>query len=156
MGQLVVHRLEAFDLLPDAPVSVREMRHLRGARLTFLLAVDADHLRDVALGAGLQVDQAAGDLALGEFAIPIVHRLELAAVDGHALALGQADPAAKLDKLRADLADAYAVVAPEIRDGLVIRHQFAGQPHDLDIATGLALRPAARRNAVQVAVDDQA
>lgn len=57
--------------------------------------------------------------------------------------------------MRADLADARAVVAPEVRDGLVIRHQLAGQPHDLDIAPRLAFQPAARRDAVQVSVDDQ-
>jgi len=48
-----------------------------------------------------------------------------------------------------------AVVPPEIRDGLVIGHQFAGQPHYFDVAPRLALQPAARRNAVQVAVDEQ-
>ena len=37
----------------------------------------------------------------------------------------------------------------------MIRNQPAGQPHDLDIAAGLALQPAARRNAVQVAVDEE-
>ena len=61
---------------------------------------------------------AAGDLALGEVPVAVIHGLELASVDGHATALQRADPAAKLDELRADLADAHAVVAPEISNGL--------------------------------------
>jgi hypothetical protein len=97
-------------------------------------------------------------LACGKEGCPAsvgIHGLELAAVDGNAIALQCADPAAELDELRADLADARAVVAPEVRDGLVIRHQLAGKPHDLDIAARLALQPAALRDAVQVFIDEQ-
>ena len=35
------------------------------------------------------------------------------------------------------------------------RHGLAGQPHNLDIAPRLGFQPAARRDAVQVAVDEQ-
>ncbi len=35
----------------------------------------------------------------------------------------------------------------------MIRHQAAGQPHDLDIASGLPLKAAARLDPVEIAVD---
>lgn len=123
--------------------------------LAFFLPVDADHLGDIAFNVGFEMGDAAGDLAFGEVPVAVVHGFELAAVDGHAIALQRADPAAKLDELRADLADACTVVVPEVSDGLVIRHQLAGQPHDFDIAARLALQPAARWDAVQVAIDEQ-
>lgn len=40
----------------------------------------------------------------------------------------RADPAASLGKPRTNLADTSALVAPGIRDGLVIGHQLSGQP----------------------------
>jgi hypothetical protein len=99
--------------------------------------------------------EAAGDLALREVPVAVVHRLELAAVDGDAIAPQYADPAAELDELRAGPPDGRAIVTPEIGDRLVIRHQAAGQPHQLDIAPGLALQSAAGGNLVQVAVDEE-
>jgi hypothetical protein len=66
------------------------------------------------------VGEAVGDLALGEVAVAVVHRLELAAVDRDAGAPQHADPTAELDELRAGLADGRAIVAPEIGDGLVV------------------------------------
>ena len=56
----------------------------------------------------------AGDLALGEIAVAVVHRLEPAAVDGDAVPLSHADPR------RAGLADGGLVVASEVGDGLVV------------------------------------
>jgi hypothetical protein len=41
----------------------------------------------------------------------------------------------------------------EVGDRLVIRRQPAGQPHHLHIAPGFALKPAARLNPVEIAVD---
>lgn len=79
-------------------------------------------------GGRLQMDQAAGDLALGEVAIPVVHRLELAAVDRDALALQRADTAAEFDELGAGPADDGTIVAPEADNGLVVGDQLAGQP----------------------------
>lgn len=90
--------------------------------------------------------QAAGDLSLGEVPVAIVQLA--AAVDGNAVALQHADPAAQLHELRADLADGTAVRTPELRDGLVVGRQASCQPHHLDIAPRLALEPPAGGDAV--------
>lgn len=39
----------------------------------------------------------------------------------------------------------------EVGDSLEVRYQLAGQPHELDIATRLALQLPARRQLMQVA-----
>ena len=67
--------------------------------------------------------KAAGDLALGEILVAVIDRLELAPVDGHAVALQRADAAAQINELRAGLADGLTVITPEIRNRLVVRHQ---------------------------------
>jgi hypothetical protein len=41
----------------------------------------------------------------------------------------------------------------EVGDGLEVRSEPAGEPHQLDIALRLALQAAARLDTVQVAVD---
>jgi hypothetical protein len=51
---------------------------------------------------------------------------------------------AEFDKARAHLADGTAIVLPEIGDRLVVGDKPAKQPHQLDIAAGLALEPPAR------------
>ena len=94
IGQSLVHHLQPGDLLPDAAVAAAEVLHALGPCLAFLLTVDAHHLVDVAFDVGLQMRQAIGDLPLGEVPIAVVDGLELAAVDGNAVALQQADPAA--------------------------------------------------------------
>ena len=83
-----------------------------------------------------------------------INRLELASVDRDAVALQRADPTAQLPELRTGLADGSAVIAPEIRNRLVIRRQPPEQPHHLDIAPRLALQPAAGRDPVQIAIDE--
>ena len=50
---------------------------------------------------------------------------------------------------------ASAVVAAEVGDGFVIGRQASGQPHQLDVALALPLKPAAGLDAVEVAVDVQ-
>ncbi len=109
-----------------------------GPHLTNLLAINPVGFLDIAPNLGFQTGEIAGDLALGEVAITVIDRLELTAVDSHAIALQHTDPAAKLDKLSAGPADGGTVVTPEIRDGLVVGHQPTGQPH---IST---LRPVSR------------
>lgn len=103
-------------------VTAGEVCHLLGPRLALLLPVDPHHLVDGTLDVGFEVRKPAGDLALGEVAVAVVERLELAPVDGNAVALQHADPAAELDELRAGLADGNGVVAPEVGDGLVVGH----------------------------------
>lgn len=142
-------------MLPDTPVTLGQMRDLLGPNLTLLLSIDPHHLRDVALDVRLQVGDAAGDLALGEVAVPAVNGPELAPVDGNAGALQHADPAAQLHELSNAAADAGAVVTPEVGDGLVIRDKAAGQPHQLDVPPGFAFQPSAGWDPVQIAVDEQ-
>src|ERR1700730_17954391 len=67
----------------------------------------------------------------------------------------QTQLSAQSDELAASPPDRRAIVLPEVRDGLEVRRQTPGQPHQLDIATGLTLQPAARRDLVDVAVNDR-
>ena len=107
----------------------------------------------VALDALLDLLLAPVDLAGGEVAVAAVDRLELAAVDGHDGLREQLELAAQRDEAPADVADACAVVVPEVGDGLEVWRQAAGQPHQLDVALGFALQPAAGLDAIKVAVD---
>ncbi|MBB3987537.1 hypothetical protein GGQ68_003884 [Sagittula marina] len=84
-----------------------------------------------------------------------VHRLHLVAIDGHCPGGHHADLAAELDKPGTGLADRWSVVFAEVSDCLVVRHQPAGQPHDLDIAPGLFLETPAGRDPVHVTIDEE-
>ena len=57
------------------------------------------------------------------------------------------------DEFAADVADRLAVVLAEVGDGLEVRRQATGQPHQLDVALGFALQATARLNPVEIAVD---
>jgi hypothetical protein len=107
---------------------------------------------------GVQLLEVAGDV-LGDLLDPLlqlrgcevfvarVHCLELAAIHGrHSLGEG-ADLPAQQDEVRAGGLDRRAVVLAEVGDGLVVRRELAGQPHQLDVALRLALQPAARLHA---------
>src|SRR5690606_18922954 len=52
----------------------------------------------------------------------------------------------------ADVANAFTVVAAEVRDGLEVRGEAAGQPHQLYIALAFALQPAAGLDAIEITV----
>src|SRR6187399_1820734 len=108
---------------------------------------------EVALDALFDLLLALLNLARREVAIAGVDRLELAAVDGDHRLGEQLELPAQLDEAAAHAADAGPVVVPEVGDGLEVRRQTTGQPHQLDVALGFALEPAARLDAVQVAVD---
>ncbi len=56
-------------------------------------------------------------------------------------------------ELRTSRTDGRSIVAAEVGDGLEVRHQAAGQPHQLEVALGLSFEPAAGGDAVEVAVD---
>ena len=92
-------------------------------------------------------------LAGGEVLVAVVHRLELAAIDGHDRLGEQIELAAQHDELAAYLADRRPIVLAEVGNGLEVRHQPSGQPHQLDVALRLALQPTAGLDAIQVAVD---
>ena len=76
-------------------------------------------------------------------------------LSGELIRSQQTNQAAELNELCASSTDGRTVVAPEICDGLVARHQSACQPHQFHIAPCLPLEPAAGRDPVQIAMDEQ-
>jgi hypothetical protein len=64
----------------------------------------------------------------------------------------QVQPSAKHDELAAGRPDRWPVVLAEIGNGLEIRHEASGQPHQFDVPLGLPLQAPARRDAVEIAV----
>jgi hypothetical protein len=93
------------------------------------------------------------ELMRREVLVPIVHSLELAAVDCHQRLAEQADVATRFDELATDLADRRAVVAAEVGDRLKVGRQTPCQPYQLNVALRLAFESAAGLNPVQIAVD---
>jgi hypothetical protein len=94
-----------------------------------------------------------GSLVERESAVAAVDRLELAAVDGDDGVGEQLEVAAQADEAAADISDAGSIVVAEVGDGLEVRSEPAGEPHQLDVALRLALQAAALLDTVQVAVD---
>jgi hypothetical protein len=101
----------------------------------------------------LELGPAPLHLRTREVPVAVVHRLELAAIDGHARLHEQIHLAAELDEARANLADGMTAVLPEIGDRLVVGDEVAKQPHHLDVATSLAFEPPARLHTVQITID---
>ena len=85
--------------------------------------------------------------------VAVVHRLELAAVDRDAGLREQANHSAQRDKARAYLTDGSAIVLTEVGNRLVIGDQPARQPHHFNIVPGFTLKPSARLNPVEIAVN---
>src|SRR6478752_3921524 len=56
-------------------------------------------------------------------------------------------------KVRQTSRNGLAVVLAEIRNGLEVRRQLAGQPDQLDITLAFTLKPSARRNAIEIAIN---
>jgi hypothetical protein len=83
-------------------------------------------------------------LGLGEVLVPRVHRLELAAIDRRHGVSEQVQSPAQLDKPVAGGTGRRTVVLPEVGDGLEVGSQPSAQLHQLDVALGLSLQPAAR------------
>jgi hypothetical protein len=108
-----------------------------------VLAVGPVEGGQVARDAGIDLFHALGDLGHGEVLVAVVDRLELAAVDRHHGLGEQIQPAAKLDELATYRPDRRAVVAAEVGDGLEVRRQASGQPHQLDIALRFPLQSPA-------------
>ena len=67
--------------------------------------------------------------ALGEVLVAGVRCLELAAVDGGDGMGEQTQLSAQSDELATGPSDRWAIVLPEVRDGLEVRRQTPGQPH---------------------------
>src|SRR5664279_1605846 len=107
---------------------------------------------EVALDALFDLLLALLHLARREVAIASVDRLELAAVDGDYGLGEQLEFAAQLDEAAAHVADADPVVVPEVGDGLEVRREASGQPHQFEIALGFALESAAGLDAAEIAI----
>lgn len=124
-----------------------------GLDLRGLRAVGGLQRVEVALDALLDLPLARIDLGWRDVAIPVVDRLELAAIDGHDGLREQLELPAHADEALADVADARCVVVTEVGNGLEVRGEPASEPHQLDVASRLAFQAPAGLDAVQVAVD---
>ena len=122
-------------------------------RLGRLLPVGSVELLQIARHALLDLRHPPLHLRPREVPVAVVHRLELAAVDRHAGLRQQAHRAAQRNKARAHLADGTAIVLAEVGNRLVIGHQPARKPHHLDVVPSLTLKPPARLNPVEIAVN---
>ncbi|MND42846.1 hypothetical protein D3C80_336300 [compost metagenome] len=83
----------------------------------------------------------------------MVHGLEFTAVDGNQIVRKKPQLLTQHNKLTADALNGFAVVFAEVGDGLEVRHQATGQPHQFDVALRLAFKAPARLDAVEIAVD---
>ena len=118
-----------------------------------LFAVSSIQGRQIACDAGVHLLHALGDLGQCEVLVSVVDRFELAAVDRHDRLGEQVEPAAKLDELTAHRSDGRTIVATEVGDGLEVRRQASGEPHQLDIALGLPFKAAAGLDPIKIAVE---
>ena len=145
------HLPEGLHLPPQAFDLLLEPNRL-GLGHIIVLSVGAVQGCQVARDAGLHLLDALADLGYREVLVAVVGGLELAPVDGDDSPGEQVELAAQHDELRAGRADRRHVVAAEVGDRLEVRHQAASQPHQLEVALGLPLEPAARLDAVEIAV----
>jgi hypothetical protein len=81
-------------------------------------------------------------LRAGKILIVVVDRFELAPVNRNARARQQAHLSAMRHKLDERLTNRGPV-----------RNKLAGEPHDLNVAPALALKPAARLNPIEITID---
>ena len=81
----------------------------------------------------------------------MVGRLELAAIDSNQMIAEKPQLLAQHDELTTHASNGLAVVFAEVGDGLEIRHQTPGQPHQLDIALRFALEANPSPQAPRVA-----
>src|SRR3984893_11571021 len=114
-----------------------------------------DELLQIARDALLDLRHSPLHLGAREILVPIIDRLELAAVDRDASFDEEAHGAAEHHKPAANLADSQAVVLAEIGDRLVIRNTTSRQPHHLYLAPGLALKPSDRLDRFKIAVNEK-
>ena len=149
---LLFHLLEGLHLPPQAFDLLLEAGCL-GLGHVVVLPVGAVQRRQVARDAGLHLLDALGDLGHREVLVAVVDGLELAPVDRHDSPGEQVELATQHDELRAGRADRRPIVAAKVGDRLEVRHQAAGQPHQLDVALGLPFEPPARLDAIEIAVE---
>ena len=148
---LSVHLLERLHLSPQALDLLLEA-HCLGLGDIIVLPIRTVECRQVARDAGLHLLDAFGDLGHREVLVAVVDGLEPAPVERHDSSREQVEIAAQDDELSTGSADRRSVVATKVGDRLEIRNQPAGQPHQLDVALALPLEPAARLDAVEIAI----
>jgi len=124
-----------------------DLRHGR------FLTISGIQCAQVAIDAGLDLLHSPLKLGAGEVAVAVVDRLELAAIDGHKCFREQAKLLAQHHELPTDAADCLAVIFAEVSDGLEVRHQTPGQPHQLKVALSLTFETGAGLDAITIAVD---
>src|ERR1700682_5491712 len=152
LHHLGVQLVQALYLLAQRHNLLVEPRDL-GLRHRFPLATGTIKLREVAGDALVDLRQPPLHLGLREVPVSRVDGLELAAVDRNARLAEQLEAPAQHHELTADFADGLAVVLAKIGYRLEVRHQAAGQPHQLDVALALALQAAARLHSIEISVD---
>ncbi len=87
-----------------------------------------------------------------EVPIPMIDRLELAAVDCHDCLREHPESPAQHDELAAHAADRYTVVGTKIRQRFEVWSQATRQPHKLQITICFLFEPSTGLDAVQVPV----
>jgi hypothetical protein len=149
---LRLQRLEPLHLLLQGGDLLLQVALLELGRLG-LGAVGGVHRPQVTLDALFDLCHAPLHLGAGEVLVAVVDRLELGSIDGHDGLREQLQFAAQNDELATHAADRRSIVLTEVGNGLEVRPQAAGEPHQLDVALGLTLQAAARLDAIEVTVD---
>src|SRR6188472_4613500 len=150
---LHLENLEPLHLLLQHRDLLFQAARLGLERLGRRLPVGGVELLQIARNALLDLRHAPVHLGAREVLVAIVHRLELAAVDRHAGLREQAYRAAQRYEPSANLADGATIILAEVGNRLVIGSKPAREPHHLNVAPGLTLKPAARLNSVEIAVN---
>ena len=89
----------------------------------------------------------------GEIPIPIIDGFEFAAINGNQSFREQTELLAQYNELFADTADCLAVVLAKVGNGLEVRHQPTGQPHQFNVTSRFPLKTPAGLNAIQITVN---
>ena len=98
--------------------------HLRGQCLGRPLPIGRVKLAHIPRYALLQLSATPLHLRPCEVSVPVVHGLELAAIDGNARRRQETHPTAEFDEARTHLAQRKAVVFAEVRNGFIARTIF--------------------------------
>ncbi len=75
----------------------------------------------------------------GKIAVTIADHLEFAAIGGYQMFAEKSQLLTQHNELATDASDGISVVFPKVGDGLEIRHQTPGQPHQFDSALSFSL-----------------
>ena len=119
-----------------------EACHL-GFRVVALLAVSPVWSGKVTHDAGFHLFNPRIDLVHCVVLVPIVHGLELAAINGNHSSCERVKPAAQHHELAAPSTYCRTVIAAEVGNRLEVWCQPSRQPRQFDIASRFALQPTA-------------